>query len=133
MSTEFGEPWRHPGLTLEQAMAHVGPGWRELVRRAWGLVVERNGGRVVEVREKHGELRVYHEDTLVPEVTDRLMREGFGRTSLQTCEGCGAYGTLRTDDEIWKTLCDRCAHRFYELGFGPDWDRVRGDESAEDG
>jgi hypothetical protein len=114
-------------------MARVGPGWHELVRRAWGFVVERDGGRVVDAREKFGELRIYHEDTLFPEETDRRIRDGFGRASLQTCEGCGAYGTLRTDDEIWKTLCDRCAHRFYVLGFGPDWDRVRGDESAEEG
>jgi hypothetical protein len=91
-------------------MNRVGPGWHELVRRAWWMVTERDGG-VVDVREKFGELRIYHEDTLVPEVTDLRMREGFGRT-IQTCEGCGRFGTVRTDDEIWKTLCARRGRPF---------------------
>lgn len=139
------EEWeRHPGVSLDAAMADVGPGWRPLVAVTWATV-RSAGGRVEQTKEKFGRLRVYY-DGVQPE------REGEVRAQIariveeadRTCEWCGAPGELRDKEyaealpveavlrRLWwyKTLCDEHAWRFYvdserwwyPPGWKEDWD-----------
>lgn len=122
------EGWeRWPGVTQNEAIEAVGPGWRDLAQRAWAIVTE-EGGRVLQVKEKFAELRVYFDRIQQPRREHvRQQLAELREISLQTCEWCGSPGDLRDDEyyealpadagrtrRIWyKTLCDEHAWQFY--------------------
>lgn len=94
------------GYDVETGLASVGPGWADLVRRAFGALPE--GHMIVQVKEKFGSLRIYFEpnQTAYEDLIDQLAAE-----SLTLCEVCGGPGRLRTDRYWQRTLCDDHAVR----------------------
>jgi len=115
----------HPGASLEAAKAGVGPGWQDLVAEAWYCITE-EGGRVKQVKEKFGTVRIYYDS--VPDDRDAAVSERIREISEalgRICEWCGGGGELRDEtyakniaDErsrCWwfKTLCNRHAWEFY--------------------
>ena len=94
--------------TLEQALASVGPGWSDLVRRCWNECRKYPSVRIMNVKEKLGGLRFYisHSPEDLFDVIERYMEE-----SRWVCETCGEEGRLR--DGVWmKTRCDRCQKKW---------------------
>jgi hypothetical protein len=85
----------------------VGDGWRELIKQLTAEISDIVGGpdalpdfRVVQVKEKYGELRfyiravpAYHGDAI-----DEAVLQAEAR-SRRTCEVCGAPGELRETEE----------------------------------
>lgn len=109
------------GYSREEALASVGAGWSDLVGRAWDAVTDA-GGRVSQVKEKFGSLRLYHSlvgpfriDVHPPVVgagsyqigpsteLSALLNE-IEAASLRTCERCGAAGE-QTATHWVKALC----------------------------
>lgn len=125
------------GYTLEEARAAVGPGWRELVERAWRLAA---GRPISQVKEKMGALRVYvGEDRAAFYAAFRPLED----ESLRTCEWCGRAGELRgrhyqeaiavhAGRRLWwqKTLCRDDAWRYYvdgeRWGQSQEWEQRDG-------
>lgn len=122
------EEWeRFPGETLEGARESVGPGWGPLAEEAWRLVTG-VGGRVKQVKEKFGRLRIYA-DRFPEDRADDVRRQlaVLEKRSATLCEWCGAPGEIRDDEyqaalppglryrRPWwiKTLCDHHAWLFY--------------------
>jgi len=72
------------GYDLETGLASVGPGWADLVRRAFQGLPE--GHTIVQVKETFGSLRIYFEpdETAYESLIDQLAAE-----SLTICEVCG--------------------------------------------
>jgi len=100
-----------------------GDGWEPLIRQAAAKIEaivgelpegERALMTSAQVKEKFGVLRWYM--TATNERVRAAIREAV-ETSEQTCEDCGAPGTLKSLKGWWFTLCDRCR-------------KVRGDERA---
>lgn len=60
-----------------------------------------------QIKQKFGSLRVYLDDP-DPSRTDLIIRHAEKR-SQETCEKCGAQGSLRSFNFQYKTLCDECA------------------------
>lgn len=139
----MADEWeRSPGLSVDEAVASVGPAWQPLAAVAWA-VVRSGGGRVKQVKEKFGALRVYC-DHLDPAREDEVRSQlrALERRSIETCEWCGAPGELRDAayaaalpvDELlrrnwwYKAFCAEHAWRFYveddRWWLGPEW---RGD------
>ena len=94
------------GYDLETGVASVGPGWADLVRRAFVGLPEAH--MIVQVKEKFGSLRIYFEpnQTAYEDLLDELAAE-----SLTICEVCGGLGRHRTDRYWQRTLCDEHAVR----------------------
>lgn len=88
----------------------VGSGWTELLVelfRSLGKIERASPGsiRIVQVKEKFGELRVYlgksHRDasSLIDMAT---------AASRTVCEGCGRTSTIKDRQGWYTTLCDHC-------------------------
>jgi hypothetical protein len=94
------------GYDLQTGLASVGPGWADLVRRAFEALPE--GHMIVQVKEKFGSLRIYLEpnQTAYEDLLDELAAE-----SLTICEVCSGPGRHRTDRYWQRTLCDEHAVR----------------------
>lgn len=109
------------GYTRAEALASVGPGWLPLVARAWDAITAA-GGRVSQVKEKFGGLRMYsnlegpfridvHPPVAgagsyqigSPTALNALLNE-IDAQSLRSCERCGAPGELTATHWV-KTLC----------------------------
>ena len=93
--------------SLTDLQSKVGPGWAGIIER---LVADLSAlgwdGEVGQVKEKFGGLRFYI-NAQTDEMWERTIQAC--EESVQTCEECGAPGTLRKDRRWWKTLCTRCA------------------------
>jgi len=99
------------GYDEETALASVGPGWSPFVREGLDLVAGR--GRLIQVKEKCGGLRLYAEPNsdLPNDEVDRLfeaLRE-IERRAGEHCEDCGARGELVVRRMYYRTLCPTCA------------------------
>jgi len=82
-------------------------GWKHLYEPViW--FVETMGGKMFQVKEKFGELRIYIDQGDMSDAaysTARSLIVGCEVASRYICEVCGKPGTLRTGDWM-KTLCD---------------------------
>lgn len=85
--------------TLERGLDSVGLGWSSLVKEAF--VSKPDNINIVQVKEKFGELRIYHDpfDKDYQGVINRLERE-----SGERCEVCGEAAS-KTHSPWIKTLC----------------------------
>lgn len=89
---------------LPDNLDQVGPGWSQiLLDLHQQLVQEAPDYGVNQVKEKFGTLRVYLD--CWGESIDEYVRIAE-RRSGETCEACGAAGTLRTDRRWYLTMCD---------------------------
>lgn len=113
----MNEDDRTPGFFLpegydrELAKRSVESGWAALVDRAFDAVERVPGVRVVQVKPKMGELRVYvegREDSAETRALQQFLIE-LRDESQRTCEVCGAPGTARGMELGFWTLCDRHA------------------------
>lgn len=88
-----------------------GPGWYSLIERLstdLAAIIRQDGlrrFRVVQVKEKFGELRFYVKGSNERSLTRiaEAMRE-----AESTCEACGAPSCIRTVGGWLSTLCDGC-------------------------
>jgi hypothetical protein len=88
------------GYDLELALASVGKGWADIIKRLWEHKTD--AIKVVQVKEKFAGLRVYTSNS-TPEF--EAMIEKAEEESFQTCEVCGAPGCVRAGGWIL-TLCE---------------------------
>lgn len=100
----------HPvrGYAKEEAVAAVGAGWGSLVERAWDEVTG-NGGRIVQVKGKFHQLRIYFtdvedgereavkEEVATLENLSRDICEFCGESAPGICEGCA---TLKPEEYV---------------------------------
>lgn len=118
-----------PGLSLAEAVALVGPGWRRLVELAFDIAhqhetyvtaVWHDGGRLVVSIPVDGE----HEAALADAAKVKV--NVLSLISAATCESCGAAGNLDLAGvrEI-HTLCAGC--RFRQREGAVTWPALRGE------
>lgn len=129
-----------PGLSREEAVAAVGPGWAELAGAAWDAV-HAAGARVTTAKEKLGRLETYYAGLTWPSPEADALHARLAaitEASTRTCEACGVPGTTWDDASAppllsgltriltWrKSLCVPCAWRFYAESVR-GWDRIAG-------
>jgi hypothetical protein len=67
--------------------------------------------KILQIKEKFGELRFYYEsnapEKAVREAMDRYISEAI-KESKVTCEFCGKPGTLTDMNGWYKTICEEC-------------------------
>ena len=89
------------GYDLDYALASVGEGWADLVRRAFAAKPQ--DVNIEQVKEKFGGLRIYCSPA--SESYLAFLRE-LEAESAHICERCGKPGT-QDNYKYWiKTLCD---------------------------
>ena len=91
-------------MTIDISMVECGAGWEELYLPVIAEA-QRQGVKVLQVKEKFGTLRIYlgaspDHDELWKAVTDAEMK------STHRCETCGAQGKARNIGMWMKTFCD---------------------------
>ena len=92
---------------VDDEIIDAAPGWRPLIERALADIELDLAGkpwRVLQIKEKLGELRIY---TSPPSAAARGVREA----SEETCMKCGAAGGYVKLGGWIATLCDTCAQR----------------------
>lgn len=99
------------GYTLEEGLASVGAGWADLVRAVFadlpaGVVID-------QVKEKYGQMRVYHEPY---RPRFQAVIDAAETQSATICEQCGAPGTFDRSFHWIRVLCpthiaERAANR----------------------
>ncbi len=103
-----------PGDTLIGGGFNTDVGWNGILAvMLWRLAQLPLPGsfRIVQIKEKFGLLRVYHNnetgDEVVPQVS-RIIQSAI-RVSATICEYCGAPGAKLDDSKTWlKTVCSEC-------------------------
>lgn len=102
-----------PKVSLESALASVGPGWAPLVTGVYEYIQAINPLiSVTQVKEKWGGLRIYT-DNMDNRIDAAII--DAERSSLAICEECGHPGTLyKTSGGRYMT---RCAMHGEELIF----------------
>jgi uncharacterized protein (DUF433 family) len=99
-SIRYTEPY-----PLEAAVAVCGPGRAEQVRALYALVA-RAGGKIWDCELKYGLLDLAV-DLPGGDASDSWAELQRICTTIEAaCEECGSPGTLRTDREYWRVLCD---------------------------
>lgn len=96
--------------TIEAAAKKVYPGWEPLLTDMYTKLFDAGwNGKVRQVKEKFGTLRVYldsqSDNFRVVETLNKIVLEAEG-VSSRTCRECGAPGELRYGGWI-KVLCDK--------------------------
>jgi len=84
----------------------VGPGWRPIVREAIKKI-EALGGRITQVKEKFGGLRIYYRTNLqsIHEPISLILRQAESECD-KICEVCGQPGAKKRQLKGWvKTVC----------------------------
>lgn len=107
------------GHGLSDGGFSTGPGWDGLLStlflkfRRLGLPPE---FRIVQVKEKFGTLRCYHNGTTGQHdhEVEHAIREAEATSSV-TCEQCGMIASLTQDHGWWRTLCASCQQRRAEV------------------
>ncbi|MGB5110663.1 MAG: hypothetical protein WBO08_03200 [Mycobacterium sp.] len=91
------------------AWISVGDGWLPIiVNLDAALSALEPDLRYHQIKEKFGELRVYTTHDTHPEV--EALITAAERRSRETCEACGAAGTMHKSHDGWlRTLCPPCA------------------------
>lgn len=78
-----------------------------------------NKYRIVQIKEKFGELRWYDEDIPIgSKVWDII--EKYSDISTHTCYVCGAPGKIINDNGWLVTMCSDCYKKFKEKNYGDD-------------
>ena len=93
------------GLTREDALDCVGPGWAKIINRLYDTLPKST--YVTQVKEKWGSLRFY-----IGSGSNRtfdLIRDAENE-SAATCEVCGEPGEIITTG-WWKCRCPACAKK----------------------
>lgn len=86
----------------------VGVGWQPIVRQLFADMLAAGwDGRVIQVKEKWGGLRVYVGGA--PDAVHDLIESAETKSCI-TCEDCGADGQMRGGSYV-RTLCDKCYGR----------------------
>ena len=106
----------------------IGPGWEPMVYTLDKFLQSIDPNyKVLQVKEKFGGLRFYYEVSAT--ATDDAVRQARALVSFaealsfETCEECGASGTLLDVGGWWRTLCSPCAEKAREeraKRFAPD-------------
>jgi hypothetical protein len=91
------------------SIENVGLGWQPIVKEAVAKI-EQLGGRIVQIKEKFGGLRIYYVPTTdsssIWAQIDEIVTEAANRYD-QICEKCGDAG-VRIDLKGWlKTRCKK--------------------------
>lgn len=106
------------GITLEEALHMVGPGWAKLLGELYARLPDDT--IVADVKEKFGELRFYVDNSSSAFLELIMKKENESRF---ICELCGEPGELRDIGGSWmKTLCD-----FHYS----EWKKTRGFEDVQ--
>lgn len=92
----------NPEIKTRYLSVEVGIGWKPLVERII-TSAKANGIKLVQIKEKFGQLRVYT-DTYNQEVSDVITQAEF--ESAKICETCGKPGELRYDISWVHCACD---------------------------
>lgn len=94
----------------------VDDGWKNIVLEADAMLsfIDPNY-KINQVKEKFGTLRFYFETEkpygkVEHNIMDAIVRAAEFR-STYTCEWCGKYGEIRTDQYYVLTLCDECSDK----------------------
>ena len=96
---------------LKEAYENVSPGWWALLDKYLPQIWAFDPDCVLSIKEKYGTLRIWpHKirDGISWKELRRICTEAE-EESRTVCEICGDPGHLRTDQDWWETLCDRCA------------------------
>jgi hypothetical protein len=88
------------GYTLQEGLDSVGPGWAELVREVFAALPA--GVVIVQVKEKFGQLRIYHEPY---QLDFAAVIDAAEARSAIICEECGAPGTFDQSFHWIRVLC----------------------------
>ncbi|MBK1669202.1 hypothetical protein CKO28_14285 [Rhodovibrio sodomensis] len=83
------------------------PGWERLLRQFLDeakAAGELDGLKVLQIKEKLGELRIYHNGSRYLQHVSRKLAD----LSTEVCEACGGEGEFRTDGGLYRTLCQSC-------------------------
>jgi hypothetical protein len=104
---EFIDSGSGKTATLEQVCRSVRPGWHPMLRDLLRRMIEAGwDGRIAQVKEKVGYLRVY-----IDQDRDDLERmiTLAGERSTFTCEICGVSPPRNSDGSATMWRCERCA------------------------
>ncbi len=85
----------------------VGPGWKELVEE-FVRECERVGGKIFDVKEKWGGLRIYFSCNEAWDDHLQKLADDLEDKSFKICEDCGAPGIPKMHYGWIRTLCDGC-------------------------
>ncbi len=75
------------------------------------IEIEDLGGRITQVKEKFGGLRIYYTTSMIePETYDKinLIVDSVEKDCNKICEECGRPGQLRSIGGWYKTRCEEC-------------------------
>jgi hypothetical protein len=97
-----GYVWER-GYTARECYKSVGKGWSSLIRTA--LKYKPKDTKIVQVKEKFGTLRIYHEP--YTEKYEEIINI-LEYVSAHTCEHCGKPGRLDKRYPWCLTLCVEC-------------------------
>jgi hypothetical protein len=122
---------RHPELFRGTAHPEVDDGWADLIDRAVERIAEaakagRSPVRIVQIKEKYGELRIYTDrvdDTATAAAVDEAIALATARSAC-TCEVCGAEGRLHERGDIFATACEHHA-KGSPVEVRPGWENIR--------
>lgn len=104
------------GITHEDALAMVGPGWSGLLHQLYDKIEEDNlDVKVEDIKEKYGGLRIYYWVEYNPDHNDALYNkfyefvEELMKKSYKICEECGnLVESIRSVSGWYKSWCNRC-------------------------
>ena len=105
--------WFSRPASIDEIASCVGPGWRPLVAElVVDLVALGWDGRVVQVKQKFGELRFYiaQDAAISPDVSSHIAKriKVSRAASVLTCDMCGDRGSIRAVSELSvRATCDR--------------------------
>lgn len=87
---------------------NIGDGWGDLLLRfVEELKIQDPEGRILQVKEKFGGLRIYFLSNRFLQLRD--LADRLEEQSLKTCEECGKEGKATSRSSGWvKTLCVEC-------------------------
>jgi hypothetical protein len=82
----------------------IGPGWHTLAVQTI-TEIEKNGGWIVQVKEKFGGLRIYCQGGDMDAI-DTIVRQAED-TASHICEECGEPGRMESHNGWYKTYCEK--------------------------
>jgi hypothetical protein len=144
-ATGTNDRWReelvlkHPELFRGAAHPEVDGGWADLIDRAVERIANaakagRSPVRIVQIKEKYGELRIYTdrvEDSATAAAVDEAIALAMARSAC-TCEVCGAEGHLHERGDVFATACDEHA-RGVPVEVRPGWENIHITRALRDG
>lgn len=96
--------WSDKEASMDDILAHVGPGWHDLVRKLIADLFNAGwDGQLAQIKEKFGGLRFYVESS--NEELGKLIGQAEN-LSYKTCEECGKPGAPSRKRSWVKTVCE---------------------------